>query len=204
MGHLLAVGALVGLGASTSRKNERGKTPQDLLGDRLGKSPAERVFSLAKECAADEKERMRNMQEEHEKQENDLREMKKKVDSKEAEAANLRKENGKLKQELHEMKEKCDSKEAEAANLRKENGKLKQELHEMKEKCDSKEAEAANLRKENGKLKQDLQENKNEIKLIKDKLKKQEKDLQEMKRKCDLKERRQSTCGRKTETSKRK
>ncbi|ROT63207.1 putative myosin light chain kinase, smooth muscle-like [Penaeus vannamei] len=166
-GHLLAVGALVGLGASTSRKNERGKTPQDLLGDRLGKSPAERVFSLAKECAADEKERMRNMQEEHEKQENDLREMKKKVDSKEAEAANLRKENGKLKQELHEMKQKCDSKEAEAANLRKENGKLKQELHEMKEKCDSKEAEAANLRKENGKLKQDLQENKNEIKLIK-------------------------------------
>jgi len=43
-------------------------------------------------------------QEEHEKQENDLREMKKKVDSKEAEAANLRKENGKLKQDLQENK----------------------------------------------------------------------------------------------------
>nr|XP_027232419.1 ankyrin repeat domain-containing protein 12-like [Penaeus vannamei] len=92
-GHLLAVGALVGLGASTSRKNRDGKTPQDLL-----RSPAESVFPKANECA--EKKRMRKMQERIEQQEKDLREMKIKFDSKEAEAANLRKVIGDIKDEV--------------------------------------------------------------------------------------------------------
>jgi len=41
-GKLLAVGALIGLGASTSKKNKDGKTPQDLLGT----TSADRVFLM--------------------------------------------------------------------------------------------------------------------------------------------------------------
>ncbi|ROT84160.1 Ankyrin repeat-containing protein AKR1 [Penaeus vannamei] len=56
-GYLLMVGALIGLGASSSRKNKEGKTPQEMLGT----GPADRLFCLAQECAAAEKER-RKMQ----------------------------------------------------------------------------------------------------------------------------------------------
>lgn len=41
-GQLLVVGKLVGLGASASKKNKKGETPQDLL----EKTPAVKLFSV--------------------------------------------------------------------------------------------------------------------------------------------------------------
>ncbi|XP_037776645.1 uncharacterized protein LOC119573500 [Penaeus monodon] len=86
----------------------------------------------------------------------------------------------KFEEQQKEMKRKYDSKEAEAANLQKKIGKinkerkkeikllqdkLEEQQKEMK-KYDSKEAEAANLQKENTELKKDLHEKEKEIKLI--------------------------------------
>ncbi|XP_063584600.1 ankyrin repeat and SAM domain-containing protein 4B-like, partial [Penaeus indicus] len=125
-GHLLAVGVLTGLGASTSKKNKGGKTPQDLL----GKPSADELFSMAKKCAAAEKERMRKMQDKLEEQQ---KEMKKRYDSKEAEADTLQKENGELKKELQEKE-----KENKVTQV---HDKLEEQARKMKKRYDSKEAE---------------------------------------------------------------
>ncbi|XP_047468402.1 ankyrin repeat domain-containing protein 2A-like isoform X3 [Penaeus chinensis] len=142
--HLLAVGVLTGLGASTSKKTKKGKTPQDLLGN----LSADKLFPMAEKCAATaaEKER-RKMQEKLEEKE---KEMKKRYDSKEAEAANLKKEIEKLKKNLQKLKLIKEKLEEQAKEMKTEIKKVETEyeakLRDSNMALNIKDDEAADLK----------------------------------------------------------